>query len=90
MRPNDPHEAPGERGQLRHALERLARACLGFPRRLSDICDRDVHLLDGGGLLLGGEFDLACRFRCRGDKTGYLLEGGGHVAELPRSPVDRL
>ena len=47
--------------QLRRGLQRLAGARLGLPGGLGDVGDRDVDLLDGGGLLLGGELDLARR-----------------------------
>ncbi len=41
-----------ERRELRRRLQRLARARLGLLRRLRDVRDRDVDLLDRGRLLL--------------------------------------
>ena len=52
-----PHEAKqifGEPRQLRRRLLGLSGAGFGFLRRLGDAHNRNIHLLDGGHLLLGG------------------------------------
>ena len=43
----------GQVGQFADRLEHLAAASLGLAGGLGDVGDRDVHLFDRGGLLLG-------------------------------------
>ena len=62
------------RRELRRGLQRLARARLGLVRRLRDVRDRDVDLLDGRRLLLGAQLDLARRLG-RGRRRGRRSAG---------------